>query len=346
MTELSCQQCREHTAELALGVLCGRQRAEVLAHLDRCTACQDLVGELTVTVDRLIDSLPEAESPAGFEQRVLTAVVTPPPRARRRWRPAAALVLAVGLGAGGWILGRASPAAPPPAADARDGVRTVMFSPLTADGRQVGQAYVYPGLPSWMYLLLDGDDAAASGTVGCEVVHRDGSRVQLGTFSLTQGYRGWGTPAPIDTTTLAAIRLISSDGHTLATARFSAPASARAGHTTPAQTAPAQPPPGAPTPPSNPRSHPTADHDSRQHQDHQQTQDHHHSQGDQQRDDHHYHQGRGSDDYQSPDSSGEPSTAGHHVGGARKSGSGAENSAVPSRSSTVGPSVGTGRWPR
>ena len=116
MAELTCQQCRELAAELALDVLPGRERAGALAHLDGCTSCRDTVSALTTTADRLIELIPEAQPPAGFERRVMSAL-TPslplappsplaPPLPRRQWRIAAAL-LAIALGGGGWVLGHA-----------------------------------------------------------------------------------------------------------------------------------------------------------------------------------------------------------------------------------------------
>jgi hypothetical protein len=295
MAELSCQQCHDQAAELALGVLCGRQRAGVLAHLHRCASCEDLVGELTVTADRLIELLPGVEPPAGFDQRVITAVVAPAPRARRRWMIAAAVVVSVALPAGGWMVARAAFDVPPPATDAQVSVRMVMFTPFTAEGRQVGQAYVYPGRPSWMYLLVDTDNAATSGAVDCELIHRDGSTMRLGTFLLTQGYSGWGTPAPIDPTTLAAIRLVSSDGRTLATAHFTSPASAPAGHPLHAPTAPTPQPRhgGQPVRSSSPGAHPAAHRDG-QFQDHQPHGDHQRGQGGHQRQDHQHRPGHNS----------------------------------------------------
>ncbi|HSZ30318.1 MAG TPA: zf-HC2 domain-containing protein [Pseudonocardiaceae bacterium] len=259
MAELTCQQCREHAAELALGVLTGRERAGVLAHLDGCATCQGTVSGLTVTADRLVELLPGADPPVGFEQQVITALA-PPPRARRWWVPAAAVVLVIAFAAGGWTLGRAYHDVPSPETDAQAGVRTVMFTPLSAGDRQVGQAYVYPGRPSWIYLSLDTDNDAASGTVRCELVHRDGSTVPLGTFTLAKGYGAWGVPAAIDRQTLAAIRLINDSGYTLATAQFTIgrtsttppvplPVLVPDEHNSAVQTAPPQQPPSHRTPP-------------------------------------------------------------------------------------------------
>ncbi|MGH3548482.1 MAG: hypothetical protein ACRDQU_10310 [Pseudonocardiaceae bacterium] len=219
MTELTCQQCRELAAELALGMLPGVERAHALAHLDRCTTCRNTVSALTVTADRFVELQPGAEPPAGFEQRVLTALVPPSPRARRRWWvPAAAVLLAIALVAGGWTLGRATLQTAPFEASAP--AQTVLFAPLTTGGREVGQAFVYPGQPSWIYLSLDTDSETASGTVRCELIRRDGSTVPVGKFTLAKGYGAWGGPAAVDRDSLATARVIDGSGATLATAHF------------------------------------------------------------------------------------------------------------------------------
>jgi hypothetical protein len=72
MGELTCQQCRQLAAELALNTLPGSERVGALAHLDRCADCRDMVCELTATAERLVELLPDAEPPVGFEQRALT----------------------------------------------------------------------------------------------------------------------------------------------------------------------------------------------------------------------------------------------------------------------------------
>ncbi|HKS51459.1 MAG TPA: hypothetical protein VJS67_06280 [Pseudonocardiaceae bacterium] len=71
-SEQNCQQCRKLAAELALNVLPARERVEALAHLDRCADCQEVVHALTVTADRLVALLPDAEPPVDFDQRAMT----------------------------------------------------------------------------------------------------------------------------------------------------------------------------------------------------------------------------------------------------------------------------------
>jgi hypothetical protein len=226
MGRVSCRQCREVAAELALNVLPARERVGVLAHLDACAGCRDTVSAMTDTADRLVELLPDAEPPVGFEHRVMTALA-PARRTRRRWVPAAAVLLAITLAGGGWIAGRSYHEVPPAESDAQAGLRTVMFAPLTTGGRQVGQAYVYPGQASWIYLSLDGAAGAVDntiiGTIRCELVRHDGSTTPVGTFTLTSDHRAWATPVAVDRDTLSTVRLINSEGQAVATAHFDTP---------------------------------------------------------------------------------------------------------------------------
>jgi hypothetical protein len=79
MAEMSCEVCQSLIPEIALGVLHGRERAEALAHIEHCPACQRellLMGDLA---DRLVELTPSAEPPAGFETRVLAALAASTP---------------------------------------------------------------------------------------------------------------------------------------------------------------------------------------------------------------------------------------------------------------------------
>ena len=46
LNEMGCAEFAGVAAELALGVLTGRERARALAHLDRCDACREVRSEL------------------------------------------------------------------------------------------------------------------------------------------------------------------------------------------------------------------------------------------------------------------------------------------------------------
>ena len=74
MDDMSCDEFAEVAAELALGVLTGRERARALAHLDGCESCREQVRELSMAGDELLALLPPAEPPAGFESRVLERI--------------------------------------------------------------------------------------------------------------------------------------------------------------------------------------------------------------------------------------------------------------------------------
>jgi VIT1/CCC1 family predicted Fe2+/Mn2+ transporter len=68
-------------AELALGALTGRERAEALAHLEHCLACREKVRRLITRGEKLLELLPAAEPPPGFERRVLKQLRLAPPGA-------------------------------------------------------------------------------------------------------------------------------------------------------------------------------------------------------------------------------------------------------------------------
>jgi hypothetical protein len=79
LNDMSCEELAEVAAELALGVLTGRERATAIGHLDNCDECREDVRQLMVTGEQLLELLPPAEPPAGFETRVLARLGLPAP---------------------------------------------------------------------------------------------------------------------------------------------------------------------------------------------------------------------------------------------------------------------------
>ncbi len=71
MSEPACVEARELAPELALGVLDGADRVEMLAHLDVCTPCRAYVQELAAIGDDLARLAGEVEPPPGFGTRAL-----------------------------------------------------------------------------------------------------------------------------------------------------------------------------------------------------------------------------------------------------------------------------------
>ncbi|AVV47679.1 hypothetical protein PYK79_26270 [Streptomyces sp. ID05-04B] len=213
---MECEQLRELNAEMALGVLPARERAEAVAHLDRCPNCREHVERLTVVGDGLLALLPGAEPPVGFESRVVRALGAAPAPKRRRHRlgPAAAAA-ALACGFGGWAIGTVVEAAPPPISQRADsGLRAAA---LVSGGHEVGRIYAHAGDEGWVYMSVD-LDGNGRGPVRCLLVHADGSTVPVGSFPLKDGYGYWGAPAATDPTTLTGVRLMAPDGSVLATA--------------------------------------------------------------------------------------------------------------------------------
>ena len=93
MTTPECVAARERAPDLAIGMLDGAERAEVLEHVHRCPSCQAYVSELTGVADALVHLAPEIEPPAGFSRRALASMQRPK-RLRRRWVAAIAAAVA------------------------------------------------------------------------------------------------------------------------------------------------------------------------------------------------------------------------------------------------------------
>ena len=74
---MTCAHVHDVAAELALGALTGRERAGAIAHLEKCRACREDVRQLMATGGQLLELLPTAAPPAGFETRVLQRLGTP-----------------------------------------------------------------------------------------------------------------------------------------------------------------------------------------------------------------------------------------------------------------------------
>ncbi|MER7378014.1 anti-sigma factor family protein [Streptomyces lanatus] len=217
---MECERLRELDAELALGVLPARERAEAVAHLDRCPDCREHVERLTAVGDGLLALLPGAEPPVGFESRVVRALDPVPTPKRRRHRPrlaAAAVAAALACGFGGWAIGTVVEAAPPPVTQRTDaGLREAA---LVSDGHEVGRIYTHAGDEGWVYMSVD-LGGNGRGPVRCLLVHVDGSTVPVGSFPLKDGHGYWGAPATTDPATLTGARLTAPDGTLLATASF------------------------------------------------------------------------------------------------------------------------------
>jgi hypothetical protein len=214
MTELNCERFHELAAELALGVLPGRDRAEALAHLSECPECVEHMQSLTQVGDSLLGLLPGVEPPVGFENRVASRLgFASRPSRRTRWLPItlAAAVAAVVFGLGGWALGSAGQGANQPELRA-----AALVGPRH---QQVGEVFTYagPGHP-WVYMAVDTGDV--HGQVSCDLERAGGGLIPIGSFAVTRGHNAWGAAISVDPNTVVGARVVTATGAVLATATF------------------------------------------------------------------------------------------------------------------------------
>jgi hypothetical protein len=250
-TNMSCDDFADVAAELALGVLTGRERAEAIEHLDHCDDCRERVRQLALTQEQLLGMLPGREPPAGFESRVMATfglaqppVTDPfgqepgqepgqapspvpdhvpglPPRRRVGWTrrmltAAAVLTAAVIFGAGGWGLRVAT--SPSGGSDLHSAAL------VTASHQTVGKIFIYDSKPRWLYMSVDTDQDSQNIKVVCQLVDKNGHVTTIGSFRLVGGYGSWGSPEPDGAGAVTARLKNATTGAILATATFPAQA--------------------------------------------------------------------------------------------------------------------------
>jgi hypothetical protein len=248
---MNCAEFADASAELALGVLTGRERGDALAHLDYCDACAAHVRQLTTVGEQLIGLPPSREPPPGFETRVLAQLrlTAPGPRPVRRYEQsewvrggttrtfgkkldngsqmsqrgrrmlaaAAAAVAVAGAGLGGWSLHAATSHSPLPTLSPP----TLSEAALLSAGRQnAGEVFLHNGEPQWVYMSVHLESGTRTGTVICQLESPDGRVTTVGSFLLADGYGSWGSPAWVGNGIPVGARLVTANGTVLATASF------------------------------------------------------------------------------------------------------------------------------
>jgi hypothetical protein len=212
-----CEGYSEDLAELALGVLTGRDRARTLSHVESCPRCAEELKQLARVADTVVQVAPESEPPVGFEVRVFERMGVADVRRHRfrrsHWIPvsvaAAAAALALGLG-----LGLSS--SPSPTVTAQAHHSGAVSGDLVENGRPVGRVAAFGGSKPWMSMTLA--DSSARGTVNCVVVTDDGVTHHVGTFVARQGYGAWSAPLSVNPADLRTAEVVSPSGTVIATA--------------------------------------------------------------------------------------------------------------------------------
>lgn len=220
--EMSCGEFADVAAELALGVLTGRERAQAVEHLDQCDSCREHVRQLSLTGEEMLGLLPSREPPEGFESKVMgrLGVARKRPNWSRRMLAIAAVALAVvACGIGGWGLRGAMAPSSSGGTAAQAPLREAAL--LTAAHQTAGKIYLYDGNPRWLYMAVDAK-AGGNATVICQLEARGGRIITVGSFRLDGGYGAWGSPDPVAAGNVTGARLTSMNGTVLATASFTA----------------------------------------------------------------------------------------------------------------------------
>jgi hypothetical protein len=217
MRERGCPQHADDLAQLALGVLTGRDRARALSHVESCRRCADELEQLSRVADTVVQAAPEVEPPVGFEVRLFERMGVGParPKAHRRFRASrlmpfgvAAAVVALGLG-----LGLTLTSSPARTAQARAGE---VSANLVANGVAVGKVDAFGGAKPWMSMSLE--DSPARGTVTCAVTTKDGVTHWVGSFAARKGYGAWAAPLHVDPAKIRTAEVVSPSGTVIATA--------------------------------------------------------------------------------------------------------------------------------
>jgi anti-sigma factor RsiW len=217
-------QYEDDLAELALGVLTGRERARTLSHLESCPRCAEELEQLSRAADVVVALAPEAEPPLGFETRLFERMGIPPARATRRHRPrfwipatVAAAVVALALAAGlGFGLSSSPASAPAKSAHGVHDLVAAQTAALMENGQNVGRVDIFDGAKPWMQMTLH--DSTARGLVRCMVVTDDGQVHVVGSFVSTEGYGAWSAPLHVKPATVRTAQVMSPSGTVIATA--------------------------------------------------------------------------------------------------------------------------------
>jgi putative zinc finger protein len=211
MSVLTCAEVRELAPELALGVLGGAERAETIAHVNECARCQAYVVELTEAADALPQLAPEIEPPAGFEQRVLTAIRAGRRRNQRRWIASIAAVAAAVaiLSINAVRVIESGQSTTSPTADRATAAPVSVTMDGTATGAPAGWAYV-TGKHVVAVMVSYG---APSGQYQVQATPSGGAPETLGTMTVTDSRGSWTGKSATPITTGSTIALVDATGN-------------------------------------------------------------------------------------------------------------------------------------
>jgi hypothetical protein len=214
-----CLAVHDDLAALATGTLTGRDRSAVLEHLEGCPACAAELEELSVTVDALMELVPDATPPDGFADRTVALMRAEPSSTVRRsprfahsgrWIVAVAAIvvaLALGIGVGALVTSGGGGTGP-----------VVRTAALQSTSGAEGSVVLSSGQPGWLVMTVA--DSTAWGKVTCRVTLTDGSHRVVGRYPMSSGYDSWTARLPVTASTVRSVDLVEPGGSVIASAKL------------------------------------------------------------------------------------------------------------------------------
>lgn len=213
-----CEEIRDITAEIALGVASGEERARALDHIATCADCRRELERLSAIADEMLVLAPESEPPPGFEERVLQQIAPRPAKQRRLRRfltlPAVGLAgaaLATGVLLVAFHDDRQLASQYRQALAAANGKEFVAVPLRDGAGVKRGSVSLYRGSPSWFVVTVPG--ARQNAVARAELVSKSGTRASFDHFKLVRGV--WGGALPIGFDQVASLQLLDAHGKSL-----------------------------------------------------------------------------------------------------------------------------------
>lgn len=187
--------------EYALGILGGRERAQVVEHLATCPTCTHTLDGLMQTIDSVALATPDLEPPVGFESKVIGQLVTAPRRKPSKWTAMIALaaslvvvaVMSVALRGGG-----------------TSSQSAIVRMPLLDGRSNVGTVYAQLGSSRWMVLVSSQHTSVSR--VQCIAITDTNRSIDLGTFAYGSGTTSWPATLPVAARHIRSIQLRSANG--------------------------------------------------------------------------------------------------------------------------------------
>jgi anti-sigma factor RsiW len=217
------RELEQDLVELALGEVAEPRRSELLSHLSDCLRCRAMYADIVGAIDATVPAAPEAQPPAGFDLRVLSALgigTAPEPTPVRRiaalFSPrallaaaAVVLVLLAGVWAGTAMFGESQPQTP-----VASGTAVLQ----TGEGDDIGTAAV-----AWMHedrvLVVAVNNAPVGVPYTCRVRLAEGQTKDLGRWEASSPEGGtWVVPAPQGD--INGIELVTDSGQVWSSARL------------------------------------------------------------------------------------------------------------------------------